>query len=81
MLQTISCEDIHVATVSLSAALLLPTRYNEMLNNGIHEYSAERQKRKKLQAYSSTLNTGSMQLYYFYSYFFSPAETIGPKTF
>lgn len=64
MLQTSSCEDIHVASVSLRAALLLPTRHSEMLNNGIHEYSAERQNRKKAQACSSALISGSLQLYY-----------------
>lgn len=39
MLQTSSCEDVHVASVSLMAALLLPTQHSEILNNGIHEYS------------------------------------------
>lgn len=63
MLQTSSCEDIHVASVSLRAALLLPTQHSEMLNNGIHEYSPERQNRKKRQACSSKLITGSLQLY------------------
>lgn len=64
MLQTSSCEDIHVASVSLRAALLLPTRHSEMLNIGIHEYSTERQNRQKLKAYFFALITGSLQLYY-----------------
>lgn len=63
MLQTSSCEDVHVASVSLRAALLLPTQHSEMLNNGIHEYSPERRNRKKLQACSSALIAGSLQLY------------------
>lgn len=38
-------------------------RHSEMLNNRIHEYSAERQNRKKLQVRSSALYTGSLRLY------------------
>lgn len=34
MLQTSSCEDVRVASVSLRAAVLLPTHHSEVLNNG-----------------------------------------------
>lgn len=69
MLQTSSCEDILVASVSLRAALLFPTQHSEMLNNGIHEYYPGRQNRKKQHVCSFMSHCN------FYNYLLNSIET------
>lgn len=78
MLQTSRCEDIHDASVSLRAALLLPTQNSEMQNNGIHEYSPEGTTSVFLCSYNWLTSTS---LSFDSLYVLNSTETKGPATF